>query len=212
MKLSALISRLSTAQPPPITVCWDLELPEGCCRGKASIKALIVHDETHPGQNDDSLWRNSWRSSYWEKEKWMIPIFHAGSTYGTVGHWMLAIIDRPSKNVLIFDSMASRDLFEQYSLTVFNMVERLMNLCAKNSKLIMNDGTSSARWTSQPVIKDACQTNGYDCGVWVLATVSALVREDKVGTDLQEKDIQGFRGYLLSLIFQHCKATSDITL
>ena len=42
---------------------------------------------------------------------------------------------------------------------------------------------------------DPLQTNGYDCGVWVLATVAAAIRGFHV-TGLHEKDMPLFRRYL----------------
>jgi len=43
------------------------------------------------------------------------------------------------------------------------------------------------------------QTNGYDCGLWVLAQVAAVLRGYDI-TNLREEDMGGFRQYLQSLI------------
>ena len=45
----------------------------------------------------------------------------------------------------------------------------------------------------------ALQTNDYDCGLWVLATVAAILQgHDAMG--LREGDMPAFRWYLLTCI------------
>jgi len=43
------------------------------------------------------------------------------------------------------------------------------------------------------------QTNGYDCGVWVLAQMAAILRGYDI-TDVKEDDINHFRHFLQVLI------------
>ena len=50
-----------------------------------------------------------------------------------------------------------------------------------------------------PLQELARQTNSYDCGVWVLASITAVLRGFDV-TGLQEADISAFRYFLLDLI------------
>lgn len=45
----------------------------------------------------------------------------------------------------------------------------------------------------------AVQTNSYDCGVWVLAAIAAVLRGFDM-TGLHEKDIHNFRRYLYCLV------------
>lgn len=44
------------------------------------------------------------------------------------------------------------------------------------------------------------QTNGYDCGVWVLATILAIVRGRYV-TGMHERDMDNMRYYLHTMVF-----------
>jgi len=43
------------------------------------------------------------------------------------------------------------------------------------------------------------QSNGYDCGLWVLAQIAAVLRGYDI-TNLCEGDMRGFRHYLQSVI------------
>ncbi|KIN98611.1 hypothetical protein M404DRAFT_157308, partial [Pisolithus tinctorius Marx 270] len=45
------------------------------------------------------------------------------------------------------------------------------------------------------------QSNGYDCGLWVLAQVAAVLRGCDV-TNLREADMHDFRRYLQRLILR----------
>ncbi|KIM56427.1 hypothetical protein SCLCIDRAFT_132735 [Scleroderma citrinum Foug A] len=45
------------------------------------------------------------------------------------------------------------------------------------------------------------QTNGHDCGIWVLAQMAAILRGYDL-TDVKEDNIHHFRHFLLILI--HC--------
>ena len=44
------------------------------------------------------------------------------------------------------------------------------------------------------------QTNGHDCGVWVLAQMAAILRGYDL-TDVKEDNIHHFRHFLLVLIY-----------
>jgi Ulp1 family protease len=43
------------------------------------------------------------------------------------------------------------------------------------------------------------QSNNYDCGVWVLSTIAAVLRGFQV-TGLDEGEMSWFRGFLRSLV------------
>ena len=50
------------------------------------------------------------------------------------------------------------------------------------------------------------QSNGYDCGVWVLACIAALLRGYET-IDISEKDVGKFRARLLGLLVER---TSEV--
>ncbi|KIJ09168.1 hypothetical protein PAXINDRAFT_87848, partial [Paxillus involutus ATCC 200175] len=43
------------------------------------------------------------------------------------------------------------------------------------------------------------QKNGYDCGIWVLATIAAVLRGHNA-TGLKDADMPAFRHYLRALV------------
>ena len=48
------------------------------------------------------IWRNNEKSRYWNKTKWILPIHRPSET-----HWVLAVIEIPERNILVFDSFGS---------------------------------------------------------------------------------------------------------
>ena len=63
---------------------------------------------------DNVLWRNISWTHYWEKPTWILPIHHPSP----VGHWVVCIIKIPSKQLLLFDSLAEQKLWK-HEMKVF---------------------------------------------------------------------------------------------
>jgi hypothetical protein len=53
--------------------------------------------------DDETLWRNTSRTCYWETSVWILPIHRPASS-----HWVLCKIDFALKRVDLFDSFAER--------------------------------------------------------------------------------------------------------
>ncbi|KIO00407.1 hypothetical protein M404DRAFT_72927, partial [Pisolithus tinctorius Marx 270] len=60
----------------------------------------LLHIRYHA--KDNVLWHNISWTRYWEKMTWILPI-HWPSP---VGHWVLCVVKFPSKQLLLFDSLA----------------------------------------------------------------------------------------------------------
>lgn len=54
-------------------------------------------------------------------------------------------------------------------------------------------------WTARPILTEPVQSNNYDCGLWVLAQMTAVLRGFEI-TGLYENDMPAFRHYLHVLI------------
>ena len=54
--------------------------------------------------NDDDLWRNIKRTTYWLKDIWILPIHH---TY-PAEHWVLAVLHLHTHQLHLFDSFANQ--------------------------------------------------------------------------------------------------------
>ncbi|KAG0700906.1 hypothetical protein DFH29DRAFT_806962, partial [Suillus ampliporus] len=50
-------------------------------------------------------------------------------------------------------------------------------------------------WVARPLTLKPLQTNGYDCGVWVLATIIAVLCGQQL-TQLREDEMSDLRYYL----------------
>ena len=72
----------------------------------ASCAVLSTHDLPcicYNG-NDETLWRNVSWTRFWEKPIWVLPI-HCSLP---MGHWVLCAIYFPSRQLLLFDSLAEQ--------------------------------------------------------------------------------------------------------
>ena len=62
---------------------------------------------------------------------------------------------------------------------------------------------STTKYTRRPSFNEIqvkpLQSNGYDCGLWVLAQIMAVLRGYDI-TNLHEGDMPEFRRYLQSLV------------
>lgn len=56
-------------------------------------------------------------------------------------------------------------------------------------------------WTAQPLTVKSAQTNGYDCGIWILSVMDAVLRGHDT-TSCKERDMVVFRQCLLNLMLQ----------
>ncbi|KAG1845653.1 hypothetical protein F4604DRAFT_1595417 [Suillus subluteus] len=67
---------------------------------------LSMHDLPHIRYNvsDETLWRNTSWTSFWDKDIWVLPIHRPSS----VGHWVFCAIYIQTKELHLFDSLAER--------------------------------------------------------------------------------------------------------
>ncbi|KAG6852744.1 hypothetical protein C0991_009387 [Blastosporella zonata] len=108
---------------------------------------------------DSHIWRRTFRTGYWSKDCWIIPIHRPHPAL----HWVLCWVLPKSREILLFDSFAARGPWED------------------------------------EIKLHPCQSNGYDCGVWVLATIASVLCGYHV-SDLSESDMPTLRRRLLENI------------
>ncbi|KAG6836659.1 hypothetical protein H0H93_005329 [Arthromyces matolae] len=75
-----------------------------------------------------------------------------------------------------------------------HFIERLVILANRKEHplhVVTDEG-----WEVNPTLVQPCQTNGYDCGVWVLATIASFLNGSH-RTDLREQDMPMLRSLLL---------------
>ncbi|KAG2125734.1 hypothetical protein DEU56DRAFT_873029 [Suillus clintonianus] len=137
---------------------------------------------------DDRLWRNTSWTRYWEKDVWVLPIHRPSD----VGHWVVCIIYLSRKELHLFDSLAERRPWKQDVKDVMKFVCRLLMVARQRDKNVHIDMDG---WVARPLTLKPLQTNGYDCGVWVLATIIAVLRGRQL-TQLREDEMRDLRYYL----------------
>lgn len=73
--------------------------------GASDIAILTTHDlvRIRYGATDDQLWRNTKRSEYWMKSRWILPIHRKAAC-----HWVLCVIHPGKKQLYLMDSFAER--------------------------------------------------------------------------------------------------------
>ncbi|KAG2104041.1 uncharacterized protein F5147DRAFT_775752 [Suillus discolor] len=159
---------------------------------------LSTHDLPRIRYNapDNVLWRNMSWTSYWTKEVWILPIHRPSD----VGHWVLCVVHLQTKELHLFDSFAERKPWKSDTKDIMKLIARLLSI-ARQHDHVFNVNIDFDGWLAHPLVTDALQTNGFDCGVWVLAVIAATLHGYHC-TALGEGDMHMFRYYLRTLVLQ----------
>ncbi|KAJ7466743.1 hypothetical protein B0H11DRAFT_1733128 [Mycena galericulata] len=152
---------------------------------RASCAVLSTYDlgRIRYNASDDEVWRHVGPTLYWEKSTWLLPIHRAHEE-----HWVLAIIIVHQRRVFLFDSLAARGGWRR-DLKVCSSFYFLCLFVSHIPSLLID-----VRLQGRPR-----QTNGYDCGVWVLCTMAAFMR-GYCSTGVLEKDMKHVRRLLTDVV------------
>ncbi|OCH93070.1 hypothetical protein OBBRIDRAFT_863019 [Obba rivulosa] len=141
--------------------------------------------------NDGGMLARSTRYTFfWERNIWLVPLHQPGSG-DEVGHWTLVVVDLANQVMFHFDSFADKMLWRSDIHRVATLVVRACNMTSMP--------IPSGDWRIRPLLTSSVQSNGSDCGVWILAAIAARLRGFDT-TALREKDIPNFRKYLCYLV------------
>lgn len=155
------------------------------------------------------IWRRVRDLEYWKKDVWILPIHRKHP----VEHWVLCVILVNLNELLLFDSFASASGWERDVKVSIIPLRRwlggcsdldLQDIMAFITSLVLCSNReghplhiiTEEGWTAQPLLAQAVQSNSYDCGLWVLAAIAAVLR-GKHTTGLVESEIGVFRQALL---------------
>ncbi|KAH7905288.1 hypothetical protein BJ138DRAFT_1017919 [Hygrophoropsis aurantiaca] len=182
-------------------------LNDGCINGCAQLlqrtfvsahaercAVLSSHDllRIHYNASDEVLWKGTYRTDYWLKDIWIIPVHRPAP----VRHWVLCIVSRTTRELFLFDSFAERQQWRSDVKDIMQLVSRMLVNANRRHGPFQVDMSG---WTAKPIMDHALQTNSYDCGLWVLAIIAAVIRGSH-WTDLQEGDMPAFQHYLQILV------------
>ncbi|KAF7981244.1 hypothetical protein HWV62_34613 [Athelia sp. TMB] len=139
--------------------------------GGSDVAILSTHDlvRVRYGVSDDDLWRNTKRSQYWAKSAWLLPIHHKDDH-----HWVLCAIYPSKKQLHLIDSFGERRGWLPDVKDIMKLVARLSVIASAKGHITPQDDFCS--WKASPLIIRSVQTNAYDCGVWTLAGIWAVLR------------------------------------
>ncbi|KAF7354322.1 hypothetical protein MVEN_01120600 [Mycena venus] len=124
--------------------------------------------------SDPDLWCYVAPTRYWEKPLWLIPIHQPLEE-----HWVLVVVVVPMQELFFFDSMASRRGWRQDLRDVMVLITRMVALSNRNQHpLHVSTEDSNEKWVACPLfnVGHPRQTNGYDCGLWVLCMMAVIMR------------------------------------
>ncbi|KAK7014191.1 hypothetical protein R3P38DRAFT_3573662 [Favolaschia claudopus] len=124
--------------------------------------------------SDPDMWRHISPTEYWNKPLWLIPIHRPRQE-----HWVLCVVVIPTRELLFFDSLASRGGWRQDLRDVMLLIARLVVLANRNKHpLHVSTEDPDEKWSARPLFKvgEPRQHNDYDCGVWVLSMMAAFMR------------------------------------
>ncbi|KAL0567593.1 hypothetical protein V5O48_014405 [Marasmius crinis-equi] len=141
------------------------------------------------------LWKTIRPSRYWMHDTWLIPI-HSTASH----HWALAVIKAKEQRIVLFDSFADRAFLSTWAPRICFIVTRLVKLAQDQGEtFVFPSFLCLSNWTARPLEVHRKQRNGYDCGVWILWVIAAVMR----GYDyaqLDDSDVGAFRKYLARTI------------
>ncbi|KAI6025272.1 hypothetical protein BKA83DRAFT_4492027 [Pisolithus microcarpus] len=179
-----------TFDPKDINILASNEarLNDSCLNGSAAL-LYSLYLPTHRGEialfsthdlprirynaTDNTLWKTMSWTKYWEKLTWILPI-HRPSLFAEERPWKQEIQD------------------------IMKLVSRLFMIAVAKSMVPERD---LGDWTAFPVLLNAAQTNGYDCGLWVLAQITTVLRGYEI-TGLREEDMIAFRRFLYTQVLR----------
>ncbi|EEB95617.1 hypothetical protein MPER_05378 [Moniliophthora perniciosa FA553] len=144
----------------------------------ALLSSFLLQPEVLDGNR---IWRLTRKSAYWTKAKWILPIHDA-----TNEHWVLAVIKPTSREIVLYDSFGKQKNWSRLLTRIHTLVKEMIQGAHRN-KMVMN--TPLRGWVAKPSSVRSRQSNSYDCGVWVLSGIAAVLRGFDI-EDLREEDLR----------------------
>ncbi|CAK5267112.1 unnamed protein product [Mycena citricolor] len=150
---------------------------------------------------DKAIWKSLAPTEYWKKSVWIVPVHRQAQE-----HWALVIVLVHEQKLLLFDSLAQKRPWYTDTKNIMLLVTRMTLLAHRNghSLPLSMDGEA---WTAEPMISIAVQCNSYDCGVWVLVMIAAVLR-GMLGSNITEPEIPFLRHTLTNFMLTlPCKSS-----
>ncbi|KAH6887237.1 hypothetical protein BKA70DRAFT_1122619 [Coprinopsis sp. MPI-PUGE-AT-0042] len=190
---AALIQDILSASP-------STSKSSACCCVFSTFDLLMVRD----GTNSDTMWRRTSPLKYWTKSIWILPI-HRVYPYE---HWVLAVVQLRTGRVFLFDSLAEASHWLYDMKDISTLIARLSIIASHYGKEFIQPIPLDIPWDFRSVSTGPVQTTSYSCGLWVLASIGAVLGARHV-TGLSETDMSTLRSILLDRVrllpLAHCQ-------
>ncbi|TDL19236.1 hypothetical protein BD410DRAFT_900284 [Rickenella mellea] len=139
-----------------------------------------------------TLWKHVRHACYWDNNVWIIPV-HREAEY----HWVIATVYIDLRVIDFFDSFGEEEGMRRDSEDIARFADHLMRLASDFGAHVEDHVDADRPWTVRSLVSEPRQHNSYECGVWVLAHVAAVLRGCST-TGLSENGIADFRQFLLN--------------
>ncbi|KAJ6613526.1 hypothetical protein B0H10DRAFT_1647301, partial [Mycena sp. CBHHK59/15] len=139
---------------------------------------------------DSDLWKHMRHTQYWTKDLWLLPIHRIEE------HWVLCIVSVRTQQLFFFDSLSSCCGWRQDLIVSRSPVSVMHAYYLTGCDAFLLDSSSTLAPCAYHIFEHpARQSNGYDCGLWVLCTIGAILRGYHA-TGISENDIEHVRDVL----------------
>ncbi|KAJ7206085.1 hypothetical protein GGX14DRAFT_551559 [Mycena pura] len=158
----------------------------------AALSTLDLHRVRY-NATDAVLWHHLAPTKYWEKSIWLIPIHRRSQA-----HWVLIAVSVVDRTLYLFDSYSQKKGWDDDLPDVMTLITRMVVLANRNHHTLQ---MPTETWIARPLFEVGIprQTNGHDCGVWVLCMMAAILRGYGL-TGLSEREMLSARQILTNYI------------
>ncbi|KAJ7598205.1 hypothetical protein C8J56DRAFT_1091394, partial [Mycena floridula] len=120
--------------------------------------------------NRVSVWNLVRRTEFWNQSIWLIPVNRAAAQ-----HWVLYVVYLNTGTIHLFDSFGQVRGLDKEVAQIMEVIQLLINLANENGHSLTVPVES---WKVIPLVdsSNVRQSNSFDCGVWVLAAIFAVLR------------------------------------
>ncbi|KAJ7579774.1 hypothetical protein C8J56DRAFT_867767 [Mycena floridula] len=141
-------------------------------------------------RNRISTWKLVRRTGLWNQPIWLIPVNRA-----TAQHWVLYVVYLNTGTIHLFDSFGKVRGLDNEASRLVNVVQLLIDLINENGHSLTVPVES---WKLIPSSSTVRQHNSFDCGVWVLAAIFAVLRGNETVGSISEENMTLVRGCILA--------------
>ncbi|KAL0567245.1 hypothetical protein V5O48_014751 [Marasmius crinis-equi] len=148
--------------------------------------------------NERNKWATFSKQAFWEKERWIFPILDT-SRGAPSNHYVLVVVHLKKKAMVVFDSLNFKGFQRRAIDVVAKCVSSLVTSARRKGYHLEID---TEEWEARPLLDPddlPKQSNGHDCGVWVLWALLANLRGHD-WAEMDQRKLPQFRLFLADCV------------